>query len=56
MIRNPRFHGRSHAEGRVNATEVVVRVPENHSGPMVLELFAEGVRQSRKPTKPHAKA
>lgn len=40
----------------MNAAEIVEREPASDSGPMVLPLLAEGIREARKTPIAHARA
>ena len=50
------FHHRSDAKRLVNSAKVVEHEPHDYSGPMVLPLLAEGVREPGEPPKAHARA
>jgi hypothetical protein len=52
MIGDPRFHRRGDAQVLMNPTEVVIRVPERNSGPVVFPLLAERICQARKSAGP----
>ena len=47
MIRDPRFHGRRHADRAVNPAEVIEGEVKRQGSPVVLKLAAKTIRQSR---------
>jgi hypothetical protein len=49
-------HSRDYAKRLVDAAKVVEREPARNSGPVVLPLLAEGVRQPSESAKSHARA
>lgn len=56
MIRNPRSHRGRDSQRLVNAAKIVKREPAGYSGPVILPLLAEGVRQPCEAAKAHARA
>jgi hypothetical protein len=47
-------HRGNNAQRFVNTAEVVKRVPQGHSSPVALPLFAKGVRKASEATATHA--
>ena len=45
MVGNTGGHRRRHSQRLVDATEIVEREPASDSGPVILPLFREGIRQ-----------
>jgi hypothetical protein len=56
VVRDPGGHRRSNAQRFVNPAEVVKRKPASDSGPVILPLFTEGIREPREAAQPHPRA
>jgi hypothetical protein len=54
VVRDPRFHGRSDAQGLVRAAEVVIGEVQSVGAPQVVPLLAEGVGKASHAAHLHA--